>query len=129
LEDTTAARKSTAEGMFFLPTEFKVITSKETLYLVIDKLGLVEKWKLNTRDEAYQMLLKMVSADEERGTSLIKIEVLSTDKEEAVNIANEVAAAYIRRRIDIERKRVDTAFQTLTRSLEGQDKAVANAQA
>ncbi len=129
LEDTTAARKSTAEGMFFLPTEFKVITSKETLYLVIDKLGLVEKWKLNTRDEAYQMLLKMVSADEERGTSLIKIEVLSTDKEEAVNIANEVAAAYIRRRTDIERKRVDSAFQTLTRNLEGQDKAVANAQA
>lgn len=129
LDDPAAERRNISEGMYFLPTEFKVITSKETLNIVIDKLGLVERWKLNTREEAYQKLLGMVDASEERGTSLIKIEVLSTDREEAAEIANEVAEAYRNRRTQMENERVQTAFQTITRTLEAQSKAVRDAQA
>lgn len=125
--DDEQIRKAAMSGATFLPTEFKVITSKETLSGVIKKMNLVDKWKVANVDEAFEKLERMVEADEERGTDLIRIEVLSTDKVEAKDLANEIANAYIERRNKIEQDRVDLAFQTLTATRKGQEQAVERA--
>ena len=125
--DPISSGKAMTSSQTFLPTEFKIITSKETLSQVIKKRNLVEKWRLSSIDEAYNKLYRMVEADEERGTDLIKIEVLSGDKTEARDLANEVAEAYIARRKQIENERVQLAFQTLSHTRKGQEQEVERA--
>jgi len=125
--DGVSGSKAMLGSMTFLPTEFKIITSKETLSQVIQKLDLVKRWNVANLDEAYTKLERMVDASEERGTDLIKIEVLSTDKIEAKDLANEVSMAYIERRKLIESDRVQLAFQTLTHTRKGQEQEVERA--
>ena len=125
--DPVSGSKAMLGNMTFLPTEFKIITSKETLSQVIKKRNLVERWKVANLDEAYIKLFRMVDASEERGTDLIKIEVLSTDKVEARELANDVAEAYIARRKQIETERVQLAFQTLSHTRKGQEQEVERA--
>lgn len=111
-------------NMSFLPTEFAIITSKETLSQVIKKYNLVDRWKLASLEEAYVKLSRMLDASEKRGTDLIEIEVLSTNKDEAAELANGVAEAYINRRKEIESERVNMGFQTLSYTLKGQAQEV-----
>lgn len=125
--DGVSNSKAMLGSTTFLPTEFKIITSKETLSQVIKKLNLVERWKVANLDEAFTKLERMVDASEERGTDLIKIEVLSIDKMEAKELANEVAEAYTARRKLIEHERVQLAFQTLTHTRKGQEQEVERA--
>ncbi|MFN0129946.1 MAG: polysaccharide biosynthesis tyrosine autokinase [Verrucomicrobiales bacterium] len=125
--DPVSGAKAMLGGMTFLPTEFKIITSKETLSQVVKKRNLVERWKVASLDEAYTKLERMVDASEERGTDLIKIVVLSTDKEEAAELANDVAEAYTNRRKEIESERVQLAFQTLSHTRKGQEQEVERA--
>ena len=125
--DPISGYKGMSNQMTFLPTEFKIITSKETLSQVIKKRNLVERWRVANLDEAYNKLYRMVDASEERGTDLIKIEVLSTDKTEAKELANDVADAYVARRKLIENERVQLAFQTLSHTRKGQEQEVERA--
>jgi polysaccharide biosynthesis transport protein len=127
--DENARSKAVVGQNTFLPTEFKIISSKETLSQVIKKLGLVDRWKLSNLDEACAKLERMLDADEERGTDLIRIEVLSTDKAEARELAEEVANAYIERRKKLEEARVNLALVTLTQSRKGQELIVEKARA
>ena len=39
-------------GGNFVQTQFEILTSKETLYLVIDDLDLVKRWKTSTRNQS-----------------------------------------------------------------------------
>jgi len=122
--DPVSGSKAMLGNMTFLPTEFKIITSKETLSQVIRKRNLVDRWKLGSLDEAYHKLERMVEADEVRGTDLIQIEVLSTDKEEAAELAMDIAEAYIARRNEIEQERVQLGFQTLSHTRKAQEAEV-----
>ena len=96
----------------FVQTEIDHITSKETLYLVVDKVKLDERWDM-TRPMAYEKLESQVRTKENRGTDNVTIKVYDRDAELAVRIANEVASAYSERRITIEKKRSFNALQTL----------------
>jgi succinoglycan biosynthesis transport protein ExoP len=125
--DKNAQSKAVVGQNTFLPTEFKIISSKESLTRVVKKLGLVDRWKVSNIDEACIKLEKMLDADEERGTDLIRIEVLSTDKAEAKELAEEVANAYIERRKKLEQERVDLALVSLTQSRKGQELLVEKA--
>lgn len=75
----------------FFATQLEIITAKETLYLIVNELGLAERWKTGRPEAAYEKLKRMVSATQERGTSLVRIVVTSTDKKEANELANETS--------------------------------------
>lgn len=118
-------------GRFYVPptfieTEFKVITSKRTLYQVVDALKLDERWGA-TRPQAYSRLYANLEAREERGTDLISIEYFDTDNQLAANVANAVAEAYRDRRMNIEQKRSTNALDTLQRQLKEQTDTVEEA--
>ncbi len=116
-------------SMTFLPTEFKIITSKNNLYSVIERLGLMKRWNLSSMDEAYYKLEDMIEADEERGTDLIRIAAYSTDRKEAPELAQAVADAYVERRNEIEKERTEKAFETLESSKKKQEANVDEARA
>ncbi len=99
----------------FIASQFKLITSEETLNRVIDKLELVKRWPetRGSRDAAYSKLLDMVKTEDERGTDLVNISVLSTDRTEAAELANAIASSYAERRNAVERKRVDNTVVML----------------
>lgn len=91
---------------YFLTTEFKVLESYRILTNVIRTLDLEEKlaqqngetrWALK---DTFDYLLKRVSVDQTRMTSLIQITVRNPDRELAAKIANQMADSYRAFRID-----------------------------
>lgn len=100
----------------FIDTEFKVITSKKTLHEVVDALKLDERWGM-TKAQAYERVLNNTETREERGTDIISIEYFDTEAQLAANIANEIAAAYKNRRMNMEKGRSNHALDILNQQL------------
>jgi capsular exopolysaccharide synthesis family protein len=86
---------------FWIQTQFEKIKSQKVLDEVIRRLNLNESYskkfspegKLRT-EETRAILKKQVKVTQQRNTSLIEIEVFSTDKKEAADIANTIAEVY-----------------------------------
>ncbi len=118
-------------GRFFVPptfidTEFNIITSRMTLYQVVDTLKLNDRWKI-TRSMAADKLFANLKTRETRGTDLISIEYFDTDAQLAAHVANAVAVAYHERRTTLEKKRSNDAMDTLKRQLKEQADTVEEA--
>jgi len=111
-------------------SEREIITAKETLDHVIDKLGLLKKWDLGSdKNAAYSRLKSMVEADEDRKTNLVRIVVYSTDKVEAKELANAIAEAYLKRRYCLEQQRIDRSLAALDSTRNAQELTVKRAYA
>ncbi|MFM8655665.1 MAG: GumC family protein, partial [Chthoniobacterales bacterium] len=112
----------------FATTQFQIIQRKEMLYPVIDNLKLVEKWSepygVRTREEAYFKLRNMIDVREVRNTNLLQISVESTDPQESSDLANSIAKEYQRKRIDEQRKILNSSLATLEDEVEKQRKKV-----
>jgi len=112
----------------FATTQFQIIQRKEMLYPVIDSLKLVEKWSephgVRTREEAYFKLRNMIDVREVRNTNLLQISVESTDPQESSDLANSIANEYQRKRIDEQRKILNSSLATLEDEVEKQRKKV-----
>ncbi|MDA0812524.1 MAG: hypothetical protein O3C21_09085, partial [Verrucomicrobia bacterium] len=112
----------------FIQTQFQIITSKETLYEVIDEMQLVKKWDdAKTRADAYGLLLDKLETKEVRGTDLIDIEIFHTDPQEAAELANAIGQAYKNRRTEIETTRSNQALDMLNAQLILQEQKVEDA--
>ena len=85
---------------YWVQTEFETIQSKSILNQVITNLNLNKTWAQKMKmediplDLAYLMLKRQIDVSQSRNTSLIQIRVISEDKNEAANIANEIARVY-----------------------------------
>ena len=113
-------------GVNFLETQFKIITSPETLLRVINKKNLKARWDM-TEDEAMSKLKRMIETEEERGTEIIAIEVYSTAWDEAAELANAVRDAYEDRRKETETERVGRITGVLNLKLKSQEQEVEDA--
>ena len=112
----------------FIQTQFEVITSQQTLYRVIDQLGLVERWNTGTRNGAYQRLHKRTDPSARRNTNLIDIEVYADAPDEAAELANAIAEHYSIRRQEEDDTRAQKAVTALALEVAKQEKTVADAQ-
>jgi polysaccharide biosynthesis transport protein len=98
---------------YWVQTEFETIQSKSILNQVITNLGLSKKWGEKMKvdelplDLAYTILKRQIDVRQSRNTSLIEIRVISEDKNEAANIANEIATVYKKSRLN---KRLETSL-------------------
>ena len=110
-------------GPNFLETQFKIITSPETLLRVINKKNLKARWDMS-EDEAMSKLRRMIETEEERGTEIINIEVYSTTWDEAAELANAVREAYEDRRKETEQDRVGRIVGVLNGKLKAQETEV-----
>jgi polysaccharide biosynthesis transport protein len=116
-QDYEVFRENSARQMItpaYIQTQFQIITSKETLYDVIEELQLVKMWDdAKTRADAYGLLLDKLETEEVRGTDLIDIEIFHTDPKEAADLANAIGQAYKNRRTEIETTRSNQALDML----------------
>ncbi len=112
----------------FLTTQFEIIQRKEMLYPVIDSLGLEQRWKgaygFSSKEQAYFRLRNMIDVREIRNTELIQIIVMSTDRQEAAEIANRIAEEYQKKRIDDQQQMVSRSLTQLQDEVEKQRKKV-----
>lgn len=112
----------------FLTTQFEIIQRKEMLYPVIDSLGLEQRWRgaygFSSKEQAYFRLRNMIDVREIRNTELIQIIVMSTDRQEAAEIANRIAEEYQKKRIDDQQEMVSRSLTQLQDEVEKQRKKV-----
>ncbi|MGD1006251.1 MAG: Wzz/FepE/Etk N-terminal domain-containing protein, partial [Ignavibacteriaceae bacterium] len=98
---------SSSYDPYFMQTEFELIQSDVILGKVIDELDLNKEWgrKYGSGEpfktsETKRILKNRIGLRFVRNTSLIEIRVLSEKPEEAAGIANAVAEAYKKHRLD-----------------------------
>ncbi|MGC4016682.1 MAG: polysaccharide biosynthesis tyrosine autokinase [Luteolibacter sp.] len=77
----------------FFATQFEIIKSRNVFSRVSDKLELPSRWNFD-KESVLLMLKAIVDAQNKRSTDLIEIKVRHTNKEDARDIADEVAKAY-----------------------------------
>ncbi|MEY2878048.1 MAG: hypothetical protein RLZZ15_428, partial [Verrucomicrobiota bacterium] len=91
----------------FLPDQFKIMQSEKILNPVIARLGLRERLAkllgvpgpLSVGDTYRYLVAKMLRLESQRSSSLIEINVYSTDAQLAADIANTIARTYEEDRI------------------------------
>jgi succinoglycan biosynthesis transport protein ExoP len=108
----------------FFQTEYEKIKSSNCLLKVVDKLDLVNRWRLDSRESAVKTLKGIVVTQNKRGTDLIDIRVRHVDKDDARDIALEVANAYKAYRAEIEGSDSMKALTELNKVVQDQEDKV-----
>jgi capsular exopolysaccharide synthesis family protein len=103
----------------FFNTEFEKIKSRNSLLKVIDSLDLPTKWDQD-REYVLRVLRNVVNTQNIRGTDLIEIRVRHTSKEDARDIATEVARAYRDYRRETEGRYAERGIVELARAVRAQ---------
>ncbi len=109
-----------------LENEFEKITAPETLKMAAENANLAERWDANI-DNVVDTLSGIVSTTPRRQTDFIEIEVLHSKANEAREIAEKVAEAYIARREAIEVERAEKQLAALDSELIAQSDLVQDA--
>jgi polysaccharide biosynthesis transport protein len=107
----------------FFNTEFEKIKSRNSLSKVIDNLELVNKWGMD-RERVLQTLKNIVDTENIRGTDLISINVRHVNKEDARDVAAEVARAYKDYREEIESRDANRSLDELKKAVREQEDKV-----
>lgn len=98
----------------FMRTEITKISSKETLYRVVDGLQLVKKWDfVNSPSEAYDYLKEHIKVEAVSDSSIVGVTVTHDAPQEAADLANAIAQAYNERRTRDEFRRQTNALDML----------------
>jgi uncharacterized protein involved in exopolysaccharide biosynthesis len=107
--------------------EIAIITSKETLYHVVEELQLVKKWEdAKSPSDAYGLLRDKVEVERIPDTSIVEIEVSHTDPKESADLANAIGKAYKDRRTETETTRATNALDMLNAQETLQEQKVEN---
>ena len=107
----------------FFGTEFEKIKSRNSLMKVVERLDLVNKWGTD-QETVFRILKGIVDTQNIRGTDLISITVRHTKKEDARDIAAEVARAYKDYRTDLEGKSLEKTINELKKAVREQEDKV-----
>lgn len=118
LDGITGSRMTMMTPQFF-GTEFEIIRSDNSLIRVIKKLNLANKWEMRP-EQALEILKNIVKTENIRGTDLISIKVRYTEKEDARDIAVEVAEAYKDYRSELENEVIDRGINELKKAVQAQ---------
>ena len=115
------------------PTVYQIIQRTGILYPVIEDLKLQDKWAKDgnrpTREQAYNRLRSKLDVDEVRNTDLLQISVLSTDPQEAADIANKIVAVYQDKRVEEEKDVLNRAVASMNEEVAKQQQKVDEAAA
>jgi polysaccharide biosynthesis transport protein len=89
-----------ANSDIFLKTEFETLTKTATLYPVIEELGLVKKWNLPGRREAFAKMFGNLDPQLSVKSDFVVIDYYDEDPKTAADVANRIAKSYMQRRIE-----------------------------
>ncbi len=107
----------------FFATEFEKIKSSNSLGKVVDNLELADRWHVD-KETAVRKLKDSVTSENIRGTDLVAIRVRDASKQDASEIAMEVARAYKAYRSEIENRDADRAQFELNKAVRDQEDKV-----
>lgn len=107
----------------FFGTEFEKIKSRNCLERVVEALELTNRWNVD-KEQAIRILQGIVNTQNIRGTDLISIRVRHSVKEDARDIAEEVARAYKSYRTEIEKRDAERGLHELNRAVRDQEDKV-----
>ncbi len=119
LDGVGASRAQMMTPQFF-GTEFEIIRSTNSLIRVVDKLDLVNKWE-TSNEKTIETLKNIVKTKDIRGTDLISITVRHTNKDDARDIATEVAEAYKEYRTELESESLKKGIKELSKAVRAQE--------
>lgn len=108
----------------FFETEFEKIKSSKSLAKVIEKLDLVKHWGKDQEAIMAELKNKIINTQNIRGTDLISIRVRHVNKEDARDVAREVALAYQEYRSGLEQKESEKALNELSKAVREQEDKV-----
>lgn len=129
LREPTAAKETEEVPMgaenfkFHFRTELEKFRSSKTLGSVVEMLDLVQKWNMD-KQEAIQILKSIVVTKQIDCTDLVSIRVRHTNKEDARDIAAEVAHAYKEERVETEKHNQEAVLQVLSKQVRDQEDKV-----
>ena len=120
---------------YYIQAQFERLQSKEILYTVITNLQLHVKWTARrglpvplTVLETFDLLGRQIEPRQIRNTGYIEIRSYSRDKQEAADIANEIAKVYKENRNDVRTRHTKTGIDSMRRQLVEQTNLVFKAQ-
>lgn len=104
-----------------IKNEYETITKPETLYPVVDKLDLIKRWNLTTRQAALGQLRGNLDTQSSVRSDFVVIEFYDKDPNVAAEVANAVAASYMTRRKEVDSKQKDEALQMVSKQIAEQE--------
>jgi len=110
-------------GSQFFGTEFEKIKSRNALLKAVEGLDLATRWGVDP-EVGYQILRGIVRTQNVRGTDLIQIRVRHQNREDARDVAAEVARAYSAYRAEIEGRTANALLNELRRAVRDQEEQV-----
>ena len=113
-------QRTPTEAEIVCPPEIGIIKSSNTLSKVADTLDLTNRWGVD-RKSTLAILKGIVQTDNIKGTDLIQIRVMHTNKEDARDIAAAVAAAYRDHRMELHTSTVEKGILGLREALRQQE--------
>lgn len=105
-------------------TEAAVISGQENLYRIIDRHKLTTRWGNKTRQQALAVLHGMSKIRLRPHTRIIDIEVQSPEPEEAIEIANAIAASYVEEKKREKKEQSEAILSSLRGGLNQQQERV-----
>ncbi len=105
-------------------TELAVISGQQNLYRTIDRLKLATRWGKKTRQQALPVLHGITKIRLRAHTRIIDIEVQAPNPEEAIEIANAIAASYVEEKKRKKKEHSQAIFLSLRDELGRQQERV-----
>lgn len=122
VESPSSSENGRTLPQYMTGSEFEPIKSRRNFTIVIERLGLLERWKVG-EEEALTMLKESVTREDVRGTDLIRIRVRRPNAVEARDIAAEVVKVYVEyRRELVERALIGSITEARNLVREQEDK-------
>lgn len=101
----------------YMENEFETIVAPQTLQEAAEALGLPGRWEMDL-DEVVTVLKGIVKTTPKPGTDFIEISVRHANAEDAKDISEMIADAYIARRNRTEKDRAEKSLRTLDDELQ-----------
>lgn len=104
-----------------IKNEFESITKPETLYPVVDKLNLQERWALPTRQAALAKLRSNLDTQSSVRSDFVIIEYFDQDPVVAAEVANAVGSSYMTQRVEVDSKQKREALEMMGKQIAEQE--------
>ncbi|GAA5497166.1 capsular exopolysaccharide family [Rubritalea squalenifaciens DSM 18772] len=109
----------------FFATQFQLIESEENLKRAAIRCQLPERWNLPMQ-EVVSIMTKSLNTNQERGTDLVEIAFVHSNREDVKMITQAIADSYREMRIEDEEKRRTEASYELEKKIQAQEDLVAD---
>ena len=98
----------------FLKTQFEIISKRKTLDRVVEKLDLMKRWSLPSKQFASGKLLANLDTQASIKSDFITLEYYDEDPKLAAEIANVLAESYRETRFEVDNQRTANGLEQLT---------------